>query len=350
MSQLRPPIGLKVVRLGGYSLLWRPLACGVLGMMAIAVLAVLLFALSRGSLALPTSALLRGVLYPQALTPAEHYTLWDIRLPRLLMALLVGAMLGISGASMQSLTGNGLADPSLLGVKEGAGVVVLTQMLLFPAMGLLWRPVSGMLGGMLAALIVWLLARDLSRQRFILTGLGLSWMFAGVLGIFMTTADVRDVQTVLLWMTGSLNAVTWPLLLAAMGWALPALVVLLVTAKAADIALLGKSTALGLGVRLPLFTLLRFLAPVMLTATSVSCVGSIGFVGLMAPHLVRLFLVGGQLTLLFGSAMVGALLVLVADSCGRLLFAPLQLPAGIIIALLGGPFFLLLLWQRRDRF
>ena len=96
--------------------------------------------------------------------------------------------------------------------------------------------------------------------------------------------------------------------------------------------------------------LLRVFAPVVLTAACVSCVGSIGFVGLIAPHMARLLLRGGQTALLTGSAVLGALLVLLADNVGRLAFLPLQLPAGIVISLIGGPFFLLLLWQRRDRF
>ena len=94
---------------------------------------------------------------------------------------------------------------------------------------------------------------------------------------------------------------------------------------------------------------IRFFAPVLLTAACVSCAGSIGFVGLIAPHMARFLLRGGQVALLSGSALLGALLVLVADSLGRLAFAPLQIPAGIVISLTGGPFFLLLLWQRRDR-
>lgn len=207
----------------------------------------------------------------------------------------------------------------------------------------------GMAGGLLAALIVLLLARDFSRPRFILLGIGVSWIFAAGIGVFMTTADVRDVQTALVWMAGSLHAATWPLLLVATCWALPAALILFLTARASDVALLGHQAAAGLGVRLAWLMRIRFIAPVLLTAACVSCAGSIGFVGLIAPHMARFLLRGGQVALLSGSALLGALLVLVADSLGRLAFAPLQIPAGIVISLIGGPFFLLLLWQRRDR-
>lgn len=220
--------------------------------------------------------------------------------------------------------------------------------LFFPAVGLVWRPLAGMVGGVAVALLVLTLARDCSRPRFILIGIGVSWTLAAAVGIFMTTADVRDVQTAMIWLAGSLQAATWPLLAVAFCWALPGAIILFFTARAADVALLGDRTAIGLGVRLQQLTMLRFFAPVLLTSASVSCVGSLGFVGLMAPHMARFVLRGGQVSLLCGSALIGALLVLVTDTLGRLAFAPLQIPAGIVIALVGCPFFVVLLWRRRD--
>ncbi|HBT0222889.1 TPA: iron chelate uptake ABC transporter family permease subunit [Klebsiella pneumoniae] len=263
-----------------------------------------------------------------------------------LLGLLAIALL--CGAAMQSITRNGLADPGLIGVKEGASIVVLALVLFFPAVGLVWRPLAGMVGGIAVALLVLTLARDCSRPRFILIGIGVSWSLAAAVGIFMTTADVRDVQTAMIWLAGSLQAATWPLLAVAFCWALPGAIILFCTARAADVALLGNRTAIGLGVRLQQLTVLRFFAPVLLTSASVSCVGSLGFVGLMAPHMARFVLRGGQVSLLCGSALIGALLVLATDTLGRLAFAPLQIPAGIVIALVGCPFFVILLWRRRD--
>ncbi|WP_437887418.1 FecCD family ABC transporter permease [Phytobacter sp. V91] len=349
MSQSLHRAGFRAFRVGRFSRLWRPqTACWGLALLVIAA-GVLLYGLMQGSLPVPASAIGRAIFFPEGLSHEQLYVVRDIRLPRLLMALLCGGMLGMAGAAMQSITRNGLADPGLLGVKEGSSVAVLALILLFPAAGVALRPVVGMAGGLLAALVVLLLARDFSRPRFILTGIGVSWTFAAGIGVFMTTADVRDVQTALVWMAGSLHAATWPLLLVAACWALPAAAILFLTARASDVALLGNQAAVGLGVHLPWLMRLRFIAPVLLTAACVSSAGSIGFVGLIAPHMARFLLRGGQVTLLSGSALLGALLVLVADSIGRLAFAPLQIPAGIVISLIGGPFFLLLLWQRRDR-
>jgi iron complex transport system permease protein len=349
MSQILRRTGLRTFRVGRFSRLWRPQTACLVVVLVVIAFGLLLAGLLQGSLPVPVSAIGQALFSPDALSAEQQYVVRDIRLPRLLMALLCGGMLGMAGAAMQSITRNGLADPGLLGVKEGSCVAVLTLILLFPALGVVWRPLAGMAGGLLAALIVLLLARDFSRPRFILLGIGVSWTFAAGIGVFMTTADVRDVQTALVWMAGSLHAATWPLLLVASGWALPAALILFLTARASDVALLGNQAALGLGVRLTLLMRVRFIAPVLLTAACVSCAGSIGFVGLIAPHMARFLLRGGQVAQLSGSALLGALLVLVADTFGRLAFAPLQIPAGIVISFTGGPFFLLLLWQRRDR-
>ncbi len=349
MSHLITRAGLRGLRLGGFSRLLRPQALWWLAGLGSLALVLLLCGVTQGSLPVPSSAIGRALFFSDTLSAEQHYVVWDIRLPRVLMALLCGAMLGMAGAAMQSITRNGLADPGLIGVKEGASVVVLTLVLCFPAIGLVWRPLAGMAGGLLAAGLVMGLARDVSRPRFVLLGIGVSWTFAAGIGVFMTTADVRDVQTAMMWLAGSLHAATWPLLAVALCWAVPASLILMFTARAADVALLGNQAATGLGVRLSHLSWLRVIAPVLLTAASVSCVGSIGFVGLIAPHMARFLLRGGQRALLWGSALLGGLLVLLADSVGRLAFAPLQIPAGIVISLIGGPFFLLLLWQRRDR-
>lgn len=340
--------GLHPFRLGRMQILLKPAAIATAMLLLLLALALAIYGVTKGSFPISLSAIGQALLDEQALDAQQRMIIGEIRLPRILLAALCGAMLGMAGAAMQSVTRNGLADPGLIGVKEGTCVVVLSLVLFFPAMSVAWRPVAGLTGGVLVTLLVISLARDLARPRFILIGIGVSWLLSAAVGIFMTTADVRDVQTAMMWLAGSLQAASWSLLVVALGWALPAMALLLVTARAADVALLGPQAATGLGVRLTQLTWLRLFAPVLLTSASVSCVGSLGFVGLMAPHIARFLLRGGQVALLCGSGLVGALLVLVADNLGRLAFAPLQIPAGIIIALVGGPFFILLLWRRRD--
>ncbi len=306
------------------------------------------WALLHGTLDIPPRAALAALTGGEASREVLH-VIAEVRLPRVLMAILVGAMLGLAGAAMQTLTRNGLADPGLIGVKEGASIGVLLVIFGAPALGIAWRPVAGLAGGLSAALLVCALARDLSGLRFLLVGIGLSWLLSAVLLIFLTTADINDVETALLWLAGSLHNAAWPALPAAAFWGGVGALVLFSTARQADAALLGDAAARGLGVRLKGLNGLRLAASALMTAAAVSCVGSLGFVGLMAPHMARLMVGGGQGALLAGSALCGAFLVLAADTFGRLAFAPLQIPAGIVMAVFGVPVFLLLLWHRRDR-
>lgn len=222
--------GFRPLAFASRQLLLRPAALKIAASIVLTLLALGLYSLSRGSYPLPASTLARALLAPQEMGEQPRFILFDIRLPRILMALLCGAMLGLAGAAMQSITRNGLADPGLIGVKEGASIVVLALVLFFPAVGLVWRPLAGMVGGIAVALLVLTLARDCSRPRFILIGIGVSWSLAAAVGIFMTTADVRDVQTAMIWLAGSLQTATWPLLAVAFCWALPGAIILFCTA------------------------------------------------------------------------------------------------------------------------
>ncbi|TDT96807.1 iron complex transport system permease protein [Azorhizobium sp. AG788] len=340
--------GYRHVRLGPLAVRVRPRAVGVgLGLLLL-LLATAAFALARGSLVLPTREVI-AVLLGQDAPKAALHIVADVRLPRVLLALLAGGMLGLAGATMQSLTRNGLADPGLIGVKEGASIGVLAVLFLAPHVDPALRPLAGLAGGLVTALIVCALARDLSGLRFILLGIGMSWLLSAGLLVFLTTADVNDVETALVWLAGSLHGAAWPTLPGAALWGGGGLAVLAATARGADALLLGRGAAIGLGVRPGMLDAVRLAAAVLMTAAAVSAVGNLGFVGLMAPHAARLLLGGGQAGLLAGSALVGALMVLAADTLGRLAFAPLQIPAGIVMAVCGVPVFLFMLWLRRDR-
>jgi iron complex transport system permease protein len=349
MSRLLQKSGYRIVAAGPVSMLLRPriaLACCAL------FAGVVIFGLATlpaGSFDLALPDLVAAILRPGQASAEHRYIVWNLRLPRILMAVLSGAMLGMSGAAMQSITRNGLADPGLIGVKEGAAVMVLSLIILLPQTPVYWRPVVGMAGGLAVALLVIVIARDMSRVRFILIGIGVSWFFSAAMAIFMTTANIRDVQTALVWLAGSLHSATWLLVAIALLWTLVGGAILYLTARAADVALLGNGTAIGLGVHLQTLSFVRFAGPVLLTAASVSCVGSLGFVGLVAPHMARFLIGGNQTALLTSSALLGAAVVLVADTVGRLAFAPLEIPAGIVMSVLGVPFFLALLWRRKDR-
>ncbi len=297
-------VGLRPLRVGKFSTLVRPKNLLLLGGLFLFAVGILIFGLMHGSFSVPASEVGRALFSPENVSTDARYIVQDIRLPRVIMALLCGAMLGMAGAAMQSIARNGLADPGLIGVKEGCSVAVLWLIFQFPMLGMFWRPVAGLAGGLLVALIVIFCARDISRPRFVLIGIGVSWFFAAGIGVFMTTADVRDVQTALMWLSGSLHAANWMLVGISACWMLPAALLLLFTARTADIALLGHQVATGLGVNSSRLALLRVAAPIILTAVCVSCVGNIGFVGLIAPHISRFILRGGQ-TITAGERGIG---------------------------------------------
>lgn len=337
--------GRRLVRLGSYSVLLRPrqvMACmlGIIGLLLFA-----LWMLPQGQFDTPLSSFWHAV----GNADVQRMIWQDIRLPRILTALLAGAMLGAAGAALQTLSRNGLADPGLVGIKEGAALAVVGMAVFAPDVAPAWRSVAGLAGGLTIALVVAMLARDMSKVRFILIGIGISWLLHGVIACFMTTADIRNVQTALIWLAGSLHAVSWETLQSMLFWAVAGLALLLIGARNIDTLILGRTTATSLGTNVSITSTLCFLASCILTSAAVAAVGSLGFVGLIAPHLARLTLGVRQASLLIGSILYGAGLVLLADSIGRLVFAPLQIPAGIVMALVGVPFLLVLLWQRRDQ-
>ena len=342
---MSPVAGYRAVRAGSRFWLYRPktLRRGVGIAVSMALLGTL--ALFLGSY--PVGG--RDVL--SALTghvSAEAgFIVGALRLPRILLALLTGAILGMAGAAMQSVTRNGLADPGLIGVKEGAVVAILSLLVFFPSVGNGWYPLAGLLGGGLVAGTVLLIARSVSGVRFILVGIGVSWMLGAAVSLFVTTARISEVQTAMIWLSGSLHAASWSGVTIAAPWAAFGLLVLLATARSGDVASLGDVAARGLGVRLGRLDALRLAASVAITAASVAVIGSMGFVGLIAPHFARFVFGSAQLPLLTGSALIGGLLVLAADTVGRSAFAPVQIPAGVVMAVIGTPFFLLILWRRR---
>jgi iron complex transport system permease protein len=287
------------------------------------------------------------VLHPAAATADERLIVLEFRLPRILLAVLVGAMLAVAGALMQSVTRNGLADPGLVGVTEGATLVILLAVVFGFGIDPRWYPALGMLGGAAVAALVLFLARRAAGVKFVLIGIGVSAFLSAIVSIFLTYGNISQVQAAMVWMAGSLAPASWDLVLRALPWAAAGLAVAAATARSADALLLGDATATALGVRARRLNVTLIVASVMLTAASVAAVGTLGFVGLIAPHLARFLVGANQAALVGGSAVCGGLLVLLADSLGRLPFAPLQIPAGIVMALIGVPFFLLLLWRRR---
>lgn len=273
----------------------------------------------------------------------------EFRLPRALAAALAGVLFAVSGACLQAVTRNPLADPSLVGVSQGAGVAVLVVLVAWPGMPWGVVPVAALLGAFVVAGLMYALAGLDSGNtiRFILTGIGVGAFLAAISNLLITYGDIDRVTTALVWLAGSVHAANWRDVAMLTAWAGLVLPLMLLASRGLNALLLGETTAAGLGLSVKPTLVMTVAAAVLAAAGAVSVVGTLGFVGLVAPHIARLLVGERQGTLLLASALIGAVLVAGADAVGRLAFAPVQIPAGVVTALIGVPYFLALLWQRR---
>lgn len=281
--------------------------------------------------------------------------LYQLRLPRLLLTLFAGALLGATGAAAQALFRNPLADPSLIGVSAGSALAVVSLMVLaggwlrLHGIDLLAMPLAAFGGGLATTMLVMRLARTLSGvsvTTLLLTGMAVNAIASAGIGMLKYLADGVSLRQASFWLLGNLAVEGWLPVLVLMTIAFPVLMLLAREGRELNVLLLGVPQAQLLGVDVE--SLQRRL--VLLCALGVGAVvafgGLIGFVGLIVPHLVRLLCGPDNRYLLPHSALLGALFLVVADLLSRLLVAPAQLPIGILTALVGGPFFLLILLSR----
>lgn len=282
--------------------------------------------------------------------------LWQLRLPRVLLAGLCGALLALTGAATQTLFRNPLADPSLIGVSAGAGlatvsVVVLGGSLLAGSalLSILGLPLISFAGGVLATLLVTRMAaqyRAISMTALLLIGLAVNAIAGAMIGALKYIADAQALRDASFWMMGRFSEANWWQVALLMLVLLVSLRLLQGRAAAMNLWLLGREEAQLLGVDVRALRWLLILCASVGVGVVVAFAGLIGFVGLMVPHLVRLWSGPDNRLLLPQSALVGALLMVLADALSRALISPSELPVGILTALAGGPFFLLLIHLR----
>jgi iron complex transport system permease protein len=324
--------------------------------LALLCLAAAALGLASGPLDIPAGEVLRILLGREA--PEQFSaTVVDIRLPRVLMALLIGAALAQAGAAMQGIFRNLLAEPGLVGISSGAALAaVAVIVLLEPAGGFelvpahVVLPVAAFAGGAAATLLVLRLALVDGHTRvatLLLAGLALNAIAGAGIGFFSHVASDTALRSVTFWMFGSLGRASWQEIAVAAPLLVAPLVLIPRDAQALNALLLGEAEAGHLGVDVERLKRRLTLLVVMAAGAAVALAGIIAFVGLLVPHLVRLAFGPDHRSLLVLSALSGALLLSVADTASRLLMAPTELPIGILTALVGGPFFLALLLRRR---
>lgn len=296
---------------------------------------------SLGSVAIPPGEIL-STLFSGA-EGTHGSILMNIRLPRTIVAALVGINLALSGAILQAVMKNPLADPHIIGISSGAGLFGIVVMLAFPQLSYLVGP-AAFLGALGAAAIIYILAwkNGIRPVRIILAGVAVS-AFLGA-GISATMIFYSDrVHSALIWMVGGLSARSWPHVEMLWPYTLVCVVLSLLAARQINILQLGDELAKGLGQRVEATRLLLTALAALLASSAVSVVGLLGFVGLIVPHAARLLIGTDYRYLLPAAALLGAATVTFSDTFARVAFAPVELPVGIIMAAVGAPFFLFLL-------
>lgn len=279
---------------------------------------------------------------------------WNIRLPRVLLAVLVGSALALSGAVMQGLFRNPLADPGLLGISSGASLVLALSVvvpLTLPAVLALWWPMlAAFIGSLAVTLVIFLLSRRRSTtlSRLLLAGIAINALCGAAIGILSWLSNDQQLRQLSLWGMGSLGQAQWSTVLACAVPILPTMLATQWQARRLNLLQLGDEEAHYLGVDVRRTQRILLVLSALMVAAAVAVSGVIGFVGLVVPHLIRLCLGGDHRWLLPASALLGAILLLVADMLARTLVSPAEMPVGLLTSLLGAPWFLWLILRRQE--
>jgi iron complex transport system permease protein len=293
-------------------------------------------------------ALLTGGSDTGALTPTQRAILFDIRLPRILLAATVGASLAAAGASYQALLRNALAEPYLLGISNGAAVGTMVA-LVFLGVNEWSRPLMAFAGALAATFVVYRLARGragASPERLILAGVIVTTFQSSAIVFITTLMDATRIRSFTFWLLGDLSQAASGSLWIAVASTIVGVAALTLKARPLNLMMLGERDAFDLGVEVDRVRLQVFLAASLLVGVSVALSGSVGYVGLVVPHLVRMSTSGDNRLTIPAAALTGASFVVVADTVARTVIAPRELPVGAITALIGAPLFIYLLKRR----
>lgn len=331
----------------------------------VTVLLLILLALQLGAVQVQASDFLALLGWDSDTTisaagQSRLYVLEHIRLPRVLFSLCIGAALGLSGALTQALFRNPLADPGLFGVSAGAACTVALSIVflsrfdlhLTPSLGIFFFPALAFIGALATCVLLDRIAQWLtpgSVSGLLLTGIAINAIASAVIGLSTFLANDEQLRTLSTWLLGSLSGANWINLSLIVGLLLVALWQLRTLPGALNALALGEPAARHVGIDVHRIRIRVFILVALCTGFAVAWCGIVGFVGLVAPHLVRLSIGADQRSLLPLSMLMGALLLLLADSLARTLAIPAEIPVGIFTALLGAPFFLLLLRLARSK-
>jgi iron complex transport system permease protein len=342
---------------GGRSAPWLVFSC-----LSLVLLAAIVLSISVGAAGIPPRRLfaaLTGINGDPATLARDQLIIWSIRLPRIAAAIIIGAMLASAGAVMQGLFRNPLADPSLVGVSSGAGLAAALTIVIgdkfmvaqIASVPFEVLPVVAFAGALITTAALYRLATYDSRTSiaiFLLGGVAIAALTNAGIGLLVFIADDRQLRDVTFWLLGSLGGANWPKVMAIAPFLLASIAFIPFLARGLDLLVLGEAEAFHAGVAVQRLKVLAIVMVAAATGAAVSVSGIIGFVGIVVPHLLRLLIGPAHGRLLPASMVLGAALLLLADTAARILAAPAEVPIGIITAVIGAPFFLALLLRHRS--
>ena len=277
----------------------------------------------------------------------NYFTLMEYRLPRAVLAILLGGALAISGVLVQSVVRNPLASPDILGINNAAGLVAVSVLMFLPNLAFYWMPIFAFLGGVLSFVILWIVCGFNFRPiKMAIIGVALSALWAAISHYLMLTNPV-EINTAMLWLTGSLWGRSWSYLSVVLPWLVVLLPLPFIFCRDLDTLGLGENKASTLGVTVNKVQISVLVLAVALSTTAVAICGPIAFLGLVAPHLARRLVGGRHRTLLPAALIIGALLLQLSDILARVIDPPTELPAGILTAIIGAPYFFYLLMRTK---
>ena len=277
----------------------------------------------------------------------NYFTLMEYRLPRAVLAILLGGALAISGVLVQSVVRNPLASPDILGINNAAGLVAVSVLMFLPNLAFYWMPIFAFLGGVFSFVILWVVCGFNFRPiKMAIIGVALSALWAAISHYLMLTNPV-EINTAMLWLTGSLWGRSWSYLNVVLPWLIVLLPLPFIFCRDLDTLGLGENKASTLGVTVNKVQISVLVLAVALSTTAVAICGPIAFLGLVAPHLARRLVGGRHRTLLPAALIIGALLLQLSDILARVIDPPTELPAGILTAIIGAPYFFYLLMRTK---
>lgn len=339
---------------GKFSFLLDKRAAKVFTIMALATVIIFIVSTGMGDMKISPFSVVK--VFFGGGTEMEQLVVTSFRLPRIVVALMVGISLAVAGAILQGMIRNPLASPDILGITGGASVAVVGFLAFFSdennalTVSIEWMPLAAFAGAGIVAILVYFLAwkNGVSPIRLVLIGIGISALMQAFTTLMMILGPIYRASQANIWITGTVHGSTWANVSILVPWTIFFVTVALIMARKMNVQELGDEIATGVGghVQRQRFSLLMI--STALIGSSVAFAGGIGFVGLMAPHMARRLVGSSFGALLPVSALIGGILVMVADLIGRTLFSPLEIPAGVFTAGIGAPYFIYLLFKTRN--